>query len=84
VNAEVDGESHPIDIPGMEPPVATLVVAEDAPAVAGLVAAVESSLYRRSGFSQVDLEEEWADIDPEQNACVVRDGDRIVGLGDRP
>jgi GNAT superfamily N-acetyltransferase len=43
--------------------------------------ALESSLYGQSAFSQADLEEEWLDLDLEQDARVVRDGDRIVGYG---
>jgi hypothetical protein len=53
----------------------------DAAAVAEVVAALESSLYGQSTFSQADLEDEWSDLDLEQNARVVRDGDRIVGYG---
>ena len=56
-------------------------VAADAAAVSEVVAALESSLYRSATFSQADLEDEWWDIDLEQNARVVRDGDRIVGYG---
>ena len=43
--------------------------------------ALESSLYGQTAFSQADLEDEWSDLDLEQNARVVRDGDRIVGYG---
>jgi len=43
--------------------------------------ALESSLYGGSTFSQADLEDEWSDLDPEQNARVVCDGARIVGYG---
>jgi mycothiol synthase len=56
-------------------------VAADAAAVTEVVAALESSLYAQTAFSQADLEGEWADLDVEQNARVVRDGDRIVGYG---
>ncbi len=56
-------------------------VAADAGLVAELIAALESSLYGRSAFSRADLVEEWLDLDVEHNACVVRDGDRIVGYG---
>ena len=59
----------------------TPAVAADAAAVAELVAAAEASLYGRTVFSQADLEEEWSDVDLEQDARVVRDGDRIVGYG---
>jgi mycothiol synthase len=65
----------------MERPFAERVVAADAAAVTELVAAVESSLYGPSTFSQVDLEAEWSELDLEQDARVVRDGDRIVGYG---
>jgi mycothiol synthase len=34
-----------------------------------------------TSFSQDDLEDEWSDLDLEQNARVVRDGDRVVGYG---
>ncbi len=44
-----------------------------------LVAALEASLYGQSAFSQADLEHEWSELDLEQDARVVRDGDRIVG-----
>ncbi len=56
-------------------------VAADAAAVTEVVAALESSLYGQTAFSQADLQDEWLDIDLEQNARVVRDGDRIVGYG---
>jgi mycothiol synthase len=56
-------------------------VAADAAAVTELVVALESALYGQSTFSQADLEGEWSDLDLEQNAHVVRDGDRIVGYG---
>jgi mycothiol synthase len=56
-------------------------VAADAAAVSEVVVALESSLYGETAFSQADLEDEWSDLDLEQNARVVRDGDRIVGYG---
>ena len=56
-------------------------VATDAAAVTEVVLALESSLYGQTTFSQADLEDEWLDLDLEQNARVVRDGDRIVGYG---
>ena len=56
-------------------------VAADAAAVTEVVVALESSLYGQTAFSQADLEDEWSDLDREQNARVVRDGDRIVGYG---
>lgn len=59
----------------------TPAVAADAAAVTEVVAAVESSLYGETTFSQADLEGEWSDLDLEQDARVVRDGDRIVGYG---
>jgi ribosomal protein S18 acetylase RimI-like enzyme len=49
--------------------------------VSELVLALESSLYGHSAFSQADLEGEWAEIDLERDARVVRDGDQIVGYG---
>ena len=59
----------------------TPAVAADAAAVTEVVAAVEWSLYGETTFSQADLEGEWSELDLEQDACVVRDGDRIVGYG---
>ena len=56
-------------------------VAGDAAAVAEVVAALEASLYGQSMFSQADQEDEWLELDLEQDARVVRDGDRIVGYG---
>jgi GNAT superfamily N-acetyltransferase len=51
----------------------------DAVAVTEVVAALESSLYGQSSFSQSDLENEWLELDVERDARVVRDGDRVVG-----
>ncbi|MGZ4275625.1 MAG: GNAT family N-acetyltransferase, partial [Solirubrobacteraceae bacterium] len=65
----------------MERAFSTPAVAADAAAVTELVAALESSLYGQTTFSEADLEDEWSDLDLEQNARVVRDGDRIVGYG---
>jgi mycothiol synthase len=65
----------------MERAVLGPAVAADAAAVTELVVALESSLYGESTFSQADLEEEWSDLDLEQNARVVREGERIVGYG---
>jgi mycothiol synthase len=59
----------------------TPAVAADAAGVAGVVVALESSLYGQSAYSQADLEDEWSDVDLEQDVRVVRDGDRIVGYG---
>jgi GNAT superfamily N-acetyltransferase len=56
-------------------------VAADVAAVTEVVVALESSLFGQTAFSQADLEDEWSDLDREQNARVVRDGDRIVGYG---
>ena len=56
-------------------------VAADAAGVTEVVVALESLLYGQTAFSQADLEDEWSDLDLEQNARVVRDGDRIVGYG---
>jgi mycothiol synthase len=47
--------------------------------VTEVVAALESSVYGHSAFSQADLENEWLELDLEQDTRVVRDGDRIVG-----
>jgi mycothiol synthase len=49
--------------------------------VTELVAALESSLYGPSTFSQADLEAEWSELDLTRDARVVRDGDRVVGYG---
>ncbi len=65
----------------MERVFVTQPVAADAGVVAELIAALESSLYGRSAFSQADLVGEWSDVDLEQNARVVRADDRIVGYG---
>jgi mycothiol synthase len=65
----------------MERAFATPAAAADAAAVTQVVVALESSLYGQSAFSQADLEAEWLDLDLEQNARVVRDGDRVVGYG---
>ncbi len=65
----------------MERAISTPAVAADAAAVTEVVAALESSLYDQSTFSQADLEDEWLEIDVERDARVVRDGDRIVGYG---
>ena len=53
----------------------------DAAAVTDVVVALESSLYGQTAFSQADLEDEWSGLDLEQDARVVRDGDRVVGYG---
>jgi GNAT superfamily N-acetyltransferase len=65
----------------MEHAVHTPAVAADAAAVTEVVVALESALYGESAFSQADLEDEWLDLDLEQDARVVRDGDRIVAYG---
>jgi mycothiol synthase len=65
----------------MERAFPTPAAASDAAAVTEVVLALESSLYGQSAFSQADLEEEWSELDPAQDARVVRDGDRIVGYG---
>ena len=46
-----------------------------------VVAALESSLYGPSTFSQADLEAEWSELDLERDARVVREGFRVVGYG---
>jgi mycothiol synthase len=56
-------------------------VMADAAAVTELVAALESSLYGESTFSEADLKDEWSELDLEQDARVVRDGERILGYG---
>lgn len=61
--------------------VCTPAGAADAAAVTEIVAAHESALYGQTTFSQADLEGEWAEIDLARDACVVRDGDRVVGYG---
>jgi mycothiol synthase len=65
----------------VERAIVTPAVPADAAAVAAVIAALESSLYGRSGFSQADLEDEWSDLDLGRDARVVRDGERIVGYG---
>ena len=65
----------------MERPFLTPAVAADAAAVTEVVAALESSLYGQSAFSQADLESEWLELDLERDVRVVRDGDRVVGYG---
>jgi hypothetical protein len=41
----------------------------------------ESSLDGYTAFSQADLEDKSSDLDLEQDVRVVRDGDRVVGVG---
>ena len=67
----------------MESIVVVPAVPADAAAVTEVVAALESSLYPgvSASFSQDDLEDEWSELDLEQNARVVRDGDRVVAYG---
>jgi GNAT superfamily N-acetyltransferase len=65
----------------MERALLTPAVAADAAAATEVIAALESSLYGQSAFSQADLEDEWAELDLAQNTRVVRDGDCIVGYG---
>ena len=65
----------------MERALLTPAVAADAAAVTELVVALESSLYGQTAFSQADLEAEWSELDLEQDARVVRDGNRVVGYG---
>ena len=60
----------------------TPAVAADAAAATEVLVALEPSLYGQTALSQADLEDEWSDLDLEQNVCVVRDGDRIVGYGE--
>jgi mycothiol synthase len=61
--------------------ICTPAVAADAAGVAEVVAALESSLYGQTTFSQADLQEEWSELDLEHDVRVVRDGDRVVGYG---
>jgi mycothiol synthase len=65
----------------MEPASSTPAVAADAAAVSQVVAALESSLYGQSSFCEADLLDEWSDVDLEQDARVVREGNRVVGYG---
>ena len=65
----------------MERAFPTPAAAADAAAVTDVVAALESSLYDSTALSQADLEDEWADLDLERNARIVRDGERIVAYG---
>jgi GNAT superfamily N-acetyltransferase len=65
----------------MERPVPVPAAAGDAAAVTAIVAALESSLYGQTTFSQADLEGEWSDLELERDARVVHDGDRVVGYG---
>ncbi len=65
----------------MERASSTPATAADAAAVTEIVAALESSFYGLTTFSQADLEDEWSDIDVERDARVIRVGDRIVGYG---
>ncbi len=65
----------------MERAFLTPAAAADAAAVTEVVEALESSLYGESLFSQADLEDEWSELELEQDARVVRDGERIVGYG---
>ena len=60
-------------------PSSRAAVAADAAAVTEIVAAVESSLYGQTTFSQADLEDEWSSLDLEQDVRVVCDGERVVG-----
>ncbi len=65
----------------MERTAAIPAVAADAAAVTELLMAQECSLYGRTTFSRADLDEEWAELDVERDARVVRDGDQLVGYG---
>jgi mycothiol synthase len=65
----------------MERHLATPAAAGDATAVTELVVAYESSFYGHSAFSQADLLDEWSELELERDACVVRDGERIVAYG---
>ena len=65
----------------MKHAVCTPATAADAAAVTEIVVALESALYRQTTFSQADLEGEWAELDLARDACIVRDGDCVVGYG---
>jgi GNAT superfamily N-acetyltransferase len=65
----------------MEAASPTPAVPADAAAVAELVAALESSLYGHTVFSEADVMDEWLELDLERDARVVRDGDRVLGYG---
>jgi GNAT superfamily N-acetyltransferase len=57
-------------------------VAADVAAVAELMMAAEIAAYGGTTFSQADLEDEWAHLDLERDARVIRDGGgRVVGYG---
>ena len=53
----------------------------DAAAVTEMVVAIETAMYGPSTYTQADLEEEWAELDLERDAFVVRDGAQVVGYG---
>ena len=74
------GVAHDVACADMERAFSTPAGA-DAAAVTDVVAALESSLFGSSAYSQADLEDEWSDLDLERDASVVRDGGRIVGYG---
>src|SRR5262245_39539414 len=57
------------------------VTPADVVGVAEVVAALESSLYGPSTFTQADLEGEWEELELERDARVVRDGEHVVGYG---
>ncbi|HET8821705.1 MAG TPA: GNAT family N-acetyltransferase [Thermoleophilaceae bacterium] len=59
----------------------TPAVTADAAELTEVVAALESSLYGPSTYTQADLEEEWRELDVERDTRVVRDGGRIVAYG---
>ena len=65
----------------MEQSVIAPAAAADAAAVTKVVTALETKFYEGAEFSQEDLEGEWAEVELERDACVVRDGDRLVGYG---
>ena len=53
----------------------------DAAAVSEVVIGLEVSLFGSTRYTQSDLEAEWRGLDLARNACVIVDGDRIVGYG---
>jgi len=65
----------------MERALPTPAESADAAAVTEIIRAVESSLYGRTTFSEADLVGEWAELDLERDARVVRDAGRVVGYG---
>lgn len=53
----------------------------DAAAVVELVRAFDTALLGASEYGPAELEAEWRDLDPERDAWVVEEADRLVGYG---